>query len=453
MGVHLDWEIEAEQQQVRQASGEDPRLRRKRRLRWLRLILLPLIVLACFGLVLLSLVLRVREIEAQVDARLRASVEAEVAALRIGDETAFLDAQRSASPDWIEAQRRTFAGYQSLKLERDLQLTGRVLDTELDGPRARVQVEEIIDGAPYVRTWFYWRYDDGWRHVPPDYTFWGAPGTFERESVTVAYRGVDAALGAALGEALARWLEVGCAALGCQPPALRVEITPDGARAIEWAADDPWLLRVPSPYVELARADMPFDLNLQLQTATLLAERLVAGASGDVQPIYPADSFYLQTAAEAWLVERFAQVGTGVHLFNSLAANYGNASIGQIVRALEPDSGIGLVAGAVGASSLATVNADWRDFFAWRLAVEHHLLAARDQAGLLALYAADDPGVAQIALERFNGGAIIENPQVVSVVPEFAEDGALLLRVVVGAGEQTFAALYRTVDDTWARIN
>ena len=50
------------------------------------------------------------------------------------------------------------------------------------------EVEEIIGGVPYGRVWFYWRYDDGWRHVPPDYTFWGDARTVEADGVLGALR-------------------------------------------------------------------------------------------------------------------------------------------------------------------------------------------------------------------------------------------------------------------------
>ena len=49
MGIHLDWEIEAEQEQVRQA-GEDPQSARKRRRARLRVLLIILLVLGVFAL-------------------------------------------------------------------------------------------------------------------------------------------------------------------------------------------------------------------------------------------------------------------------------------------------------------------------------------------------------------------------------------------------------------------
>jgi hypothetical protein len=452
MGIRLDWEIEADQRQVKQ-DREDPLERRRRWLRRLRLALLPLVLLLIIGLVVLAIVWRLREVEAEIDQLLRASVEAEVAALRIGDEAAFLQAQRSATDDWQQIQRRTFDQYQELKVEREVQLTGRVLDTTIDGPRGRVQVEEIIDGVPYVRTWFYWRYDDGWRHVPPDLTFWGAATTRDGNYVTAAYQEVDAVLAASVVEQVDNWLANGCAALGCEPPAVTVIIEPNPGAAIDWLNAGDWVLRVPSPYTGLARADMPFDTNLQLQVADLLAAQLVERAAGELQPVYPADAHYLLASIRSWLVGQFVQLDTGANLVESLAQNYGNGIVGQLLRALQPASDIGILPELTGASSLATINADWRDFFTWRLVLENELIAAQNRDAMLALYDTSQSSVVDVATARYQAGVTAANPQVVSVIPEYEDDGALRLRAVVEAGSERYAVIFRQVDDNWLRAN
>ncbi|MBZ0286777.1 MAG: hypothetical protein K8I30_04120, partial [Anaerolineae bacterium] len=167
MGIQLDWEIEAEQEQVRQAR-EDPLMRRQRWRARLRVLMIFLLVIALFAGGAAAIWLRLRAVDQEIENMLRTTVEAEVTALRIGDVNAFLSIQRSASSDWPMTQQAAFDAYQALKLERDVQLTGRVISANVDHLRGRVAVEEIIDGVPYTRIWFYWRYDDGWRHVPPD---------------------------------------------------------------------------------------------------------------------------------------------------------------------------------------------------------------------------------------------------------------------------------------------
>src|SRR5690606_7274368 len=110
---------------------------------------------------------RWEQVNQQLEQLLSDTVQAEVTAIRLGDLTAFEERQRSATGDWANTQRQLFDDYQTLKTTSNIVLSGHVVDAEIDGQRGRVQVEEIIDGVPYIQTWFYWRYEDGWFHVPP----------------------------------------------------------------------------------------------------------------------------------------------------------------------------------------------------------------------------------------------------------------------------------------------
>jgi len=456
MGIHLDWEIEAEQEQVRQA-GEDPQSARRRRRARLRVLLIILVVLGIFGGIFAGIFLRLRAVDEQVEQALRNTVEAEVAALRIGDENAFLNIQRSATDDWLTAQDELFNAYQTLKLERDVRLTGRVVDATVNGLRGRAQVEEIIDNVPYTRVWFYWRYEDGWRHVPPDYTFWGEVKTFDAQGVSVRYNGVDELLAQEVGQKLESWLKIGCEAISCGTlPEIQVEIVPDEALALKWSDSNPWQLQFPSPYTRQARLDMPFDLNLQLQVAGLLGERLVTVASKSMQPTYPADAYYLRSAVGSWLVGRFAQIDTNSFLIASLAQNYGAQAVGRLMQTMTPDSSANILNTITGTTSLEQANLDWRDFFTWRLALENDLITRRDETNFLALYDTRDEAVRNAAYERYNAGGTGEQRIVVSAIPENAPDGSFILRAIVqvgGAGGRQEAALFRVVDGVWKRAN
>src|SRR5688572_4550888 len=114
MGIKLDWEIEAEQSHVRN-SGEDKESVRQRRQARLRLLLivgaLALVIIAVF----VGVLLRLKQVDYDIEQRLRNTVDAEVAALRIGDRSAFLANQRSATDDWLLAQEQMFDQYQALK--------------------------------------------------------------------------------------------------------------------------------------------------------------------------------------------------------------------------------------------------------------------------------------------------------------------------------------------------
>jgi len=84
MGISLDWEIEAERSTVKQA-GEDPIARRKRRrgCLWFVIVLLGLVALIGGAVALVQW--RLRAVDSEIEQLLRNTVEAEVAALRVGD--------------------------------------------------------------------------------------------------------------------------------------------------------------------------------------------------------------------------------------------------------------------------------------------------------------------------------------------------------------------------------
>jgi hypothetical protein len=456
MSLRLDWEIESEDRHIRQKSGEDPEARRQRRRRRLKLLLIPLILIGIVAGIVGGILLRLRDVEARVEQALIDTVDAEVATLRIGDEQGFLNFQRSATDAWYAAQQEAFSYYQTLKINDGIRLTGQIVDTVVDGSRARVQVQEIIDSAPYVRTWFYWRYEDGWRHVPPDYTFWGEARTLEADGLTIRYGAVDESLAQAMRATVEGWLQTGCASLGCGAlPALRIEIVPDPGLKTGWSADDDWLLRVRSPYTDLARMDAPFDFSLQFEMANLLAERLVAVVSNGLQPVYPADAYYLRSSIVSWLVGRFASVNTNTFLLTSLAQNYGDEAVGALLKSLTPESDASVLNGVTGSATLAQADLDWRDFLTWRLALEGELIQRADEGNYLALYDTRDETVRSLAYERYNAGPVTRSRVVVSTTPETGPDGAYQLRAVVQISDtdQRDDVLFRLVGERWLRAN
>jgi hypothetical protein len=455
MGIRLDWEIEAEQSHIRRA-GEDPDTARRRRRARLRLLAFLLALVGIFAGVAGLIVWRLEAVEAEIERQLRNTVDAEIAALRLGDWQAFAVAQRSAAPDWLIIQEQAFNEYQRLKQENDVQLTGRILDAVIDRQRGRVAVEEIINAVSYTRVWFYWRYDDGWRHVPPDYTFWGEVERYDSAGVSLRYRSVDAPLAAQMGPMLAAWLKLGCGALVCGTlPPLNIEILPDEALQVSWSAADPWLLQVPSPYLKRARTDQPFDQALQFTTAGLLAERLVSAAAA-TQPVYPADAYYLRQAIISWLVGRFVEWNTNSFLVASLATNYGDSAVGRLLQIMQPDSDARLLAAVTGVGFEAAA-LDWRDYLTWRLTVEADLIRRRDEVNFLALYDTRDMAVRDLASQRFAALPPDLSRTVISAPLEIGEDGIPLLRAVVQTGQGESAAwedvLFRLSDGLWRRAS
>lgn len=457
MGVHLDWEIESDQAHVRN-EGEDPGEIRRRRSARTRILLFILFLFLLLGGAAGAVVLRLREVDAQVEQLLRDTVEAEVAALRIGDRATFMASQRSATDDWILVQGRTFDYYEALKTDFDARLTGRIADLEIEGTRARVLVEEIIDGVPYGRIWYYWRYADGWRHVPPDFTFWGEQATIEQPGVTVAYRSVDAALAAAVAADITRWREEGCAVLpNCQTlPVISVEVLPVENALINWSPANPWLLQIPSPYTDRARLDQPFDPEMRSETARLIAERLV-GQATEQQTFDPqTDAGAIVESVVYWLTGKFSETRYPVHLTESLATRYGEPAVGRVLELLTPASSLTVLNEALGTGSLLQAELDWREFVTWRLNRENTLRSQADQALYRTLYDETDPTVVSIALSRYNANLPVETFTVNTTRIDVDGAGNAALVAIVAYGDPVTreeTIFFRLVDGAWRRAN
>jgi hypothetical protein len=349
-----------------------------------------------------------------------------------------------------------FAEYQALKLRPNVQLTGQIIDLTIDRTRARVAVQEIIEGIPYTRVWFYWRYDDGWRHVPPDYTFWGETRTNSAGGVTVHYQAVDAQVGEAVAARVTEWLRSSCAVLQCpQAPLITLEIVPDETAEVGWLNAQNWTLQIPSPYVGRARSDLPFDLATQNAVAALLSEQLTQQMTGGASFPPNSDAAFIRQSVVSWLVSRFTQTGTSSYLIDSLVVGHGDNAISRLVTNLRPDSTLEVLASASGLL-LEQSNLDWRDFVLWRLQLEAQLVAQRDDTLFLTLYDTRDAAVRDMAYQRFSAALLAPDWRITSAQMEGSGENAVL-RSVVSAGEGnvvTNAAVdFRWVNGTWLRIN
>jgi len=230
--VKLDWDIENEKGRSQLHKGKQ-REQRSRTRSLIRLLFVIAVFLGIVGAVFFLIEQRWNQVNDRLEELLVQTVQSEVAALRIGDVDNFMAIQRSATEDWLLTQEAVYQQYQDLKATSEIVLSGQVVDVAIDGQRGRAQVQEIIDGVPYLRTWFYWRYDEiineatgvveqegGWRHVPPDYTFWGEPATIETDRLTIRYRALDAQVAGAIQTQVERWLEQTCSLFNCDslPP-------------------------------------------------------------------------------------------------------------------------------------------------------------------------------------------------------------------------------------------
>lgn len=448
--MRLEWEIES--RKISKRGGEDPQSRRARRRGLLRLLM---IIGIFIGLIIGGLLLarqRLLDAQNQIEQLLRDTVRAEVAALRVGDLAVFLDIQRSASDDWLNAQRAAYQQYADMKASRDLKLTGRILATAIDGPRGRVLVEEVVDGTPYAKVWFYWRYDDGWRHVPPDYTFWGEERRIESAALRIEYRAVDELFARQAEAAVTGWLRQGCDILDCGGlPRMTIKILTDLPQAAAWSEDGRLLLQ--SPYAHGARADRPFDAARQLDAAKLLADRLIQAQTGDLTFSYPHDVVQLRQSAHLYLVEQFAQVDVGATLIESLASHYGRGKVGQLVSLFAPAADMSIIQQVI-PEPIGRAKLDWRDFIAWRLDTEARLIASRAESEWLNLY---DESALAAAYERYRANQPPQPQRVVEQQIGSAADGTPQLRVTVRTGSDKAArdhtVLFNLVNSVWKRAS
>lgn len=460
MGIHLDWEIESDASGVHTAT-EDPNVTRSRRGAQVRFLVTLLVIIAVIAGVIAVIEWRLHDADLRIENFLRDTVDAEIAALRISDWTSFANIQRSADSGWLDVrQRQYFDDVQTLKTEGRIQLTGAIRDLLIDGTRGRILVENIIDGIPYVNTWFYWRYEDGWRHVPPDFTFWGEIKQYNGTRITVVYQALDERFAYDLGVTVEGWVDGTCTLiLQCGDfPHVTVNVIPDEFMTEPiWGTDNLWRMDVPSPYTTRARSDQPFTAEIKQTVAVLLTNRLIQETASVPSP--ESDAAFLRASVEAWLVGRFMALNPNTPLITSLGQNYGLDAIGKLFYAMTPTSSVNILVGVTGVSQLDQANLDWRDFLTWRLQQEDRLYRAGDLDAMLALY---DPQLEAVARERF---AIPADPntiyqvEVTQVNKAAGSEGTPYLDATVaykdadGNVVNSGRVIFRLIDNVWLRAN
>ncbi len=453
--IRFEWNIESEQ--VDEFDGEDPQLKLRRRRNVIRLVLLIALLLAAIGMGGIGIRQRLIDVRNQFAQLLQDTVKAEVAALRIGDMSTWLKLQSAASDEWRNSQIALFQHYEALKSEGAIELTGSIVAVNIDGERARVLVQENIKGSPYVRLWFYQRNEDGWLHAPPDFSFWGEERQFAGAGLRVNYREADEQFAGQLGDVLADWRLRGCKLLNCSAlPIIQVDIAPSAPEAVAWADEQNLHLRLRSPYVDIARADLPFDGAYRFQVSKLLAKRFVEEHSGLQTATYPHDAFFLLKNAVNWLSEWLVSVGPSPSLMQSLAENYGAQKVAQLLSVLDSTDDMSRIQQVIpGAIELAEL--DWRDFISWRLQTEAELIAARAENAWLSLYDTSDESIRIAAYQRFNQNAPSRLRRVVDQLIWTTEEGLPQLRITAEFKSDDATAveivLFNLVNQVWKRAS
>lgn len=471
MGIQLDWQIESEQKQRR--ATEDPQVKLLRRRQRRRL----LAVLFGFGLglclIIGAIVLRLRMVEDGLRQDLLDTVDAEVRALKIGDRQNYMDIRRSGSEYWMDLQGQAFDEYQQLKNDGRLELTGRVLDVEMDidESRARVVVEEKVNGVAYEVVWFYWHYTDaeqnGWRRVPPDINFWGEKTQFQRGQVKVNYYALDETFAQAVGTRLSQWWGQVCAWLICPAdlPDLTVDIEPRSPADPAWDLYNDWKLVLASPlYAGRSRLDKQLSPDVEQYMAHLIAERVVdysvsPSTTFVANPFYDSDFFVNEY--QAWLVGRMiGDPSQGSSFFESVVQNYGETVPALMLRVLNPDTSLGaLLQVTLPDMSVDTLQRmDWASFFQWRLDLELRILRRTEfnisEDEILVRHNAlydDRDGTALQTAEYYRNQFAAYQPswRVQSVT--FIVDELGRLNAIVTADD--VVAMFRWADVTWKRVS
>ena len=476
MGIQLDWKIEA--QQKRQRDQEDPERRKGRRRARTQLILAGVMVATIVCVVAGGIFWRLRSVDDRVEDDLMAAVEAEFAAIRIGNEAAFMRMQRSDSQPWLEGQRGSFFEYQSLKENERFSPQTEVVDFDIDEERARVIVQEEIDGTPYQQVWFYWHYQAveldeeqaGWRRVPPDVTFWGDEGSIENASTTVTYYTLDADIATTLAERVESWWGSSCDLLACANPLghLTVRIDPAAGARIAWDENEEWTLNIVSPRLN-SRVPVNQSLppTLEGEIANTLSQRLLEHATGGAvdysQETLQAlnyDTDWLKAQLRDWLTARFR--GDESPFMESAMAVFGETVPAGMLRSLGGPGQIDTLAPVLNpsATTLTEVDVllleqlDWRGFFTWRLELERRRLNENDYNNFYTLYELGNFN--EIAEARAFDAAYRAQPTetVTGVTLTFRDDGTMIaLLDAMDVNETPFQITFAWNGDTFVRAN
>lgn len=455
MGVRFDWQIETEN--VVEGQGVDRSMVGSGRRQLLMLLTVIGVFVVLIAGVVAAVVIRLNTVDNAIRENLLETVQAEVTALRIGDPVAFIDLQRSADIQWARFQTDRFRRYQTLKEQPDFQITGKVVDVEIDNQRGRVTLEEIVENTPNHTIWFYWRYADGWRHVPSDYTFWGAPAVTEKLNVEVQYRAVDTDLANLLAGTIDSWIDAGCKALDCsirvETPRLQVRIIAEPYIKLTWDSKEPSTIILPSPLAtgERMRVDLPLSLENEDSLARMVSEWLFDHVTNKLTPDATADAAWLREAIINWLAGTFTRRPNALQtqFIQSLRDNYGDQALAGLVQSLNPRTDINVISVVLN-EPLEGLKLDWSAFFQWRLEVEKTLLSRGDPDGVYELWDTDN-ATSQSLLQRR-----ITNPtQPTAIVRKslvgLDQTGATAAQVDATIDGQPIRIFFRLVNGTWKR--
>ncbi len=356
-----------------------------------RQVMLPfvmmLIILVVVGGVIGFALYRLEQIQKTIQNRLHETVKAEVSFLRLGDRTQFLAVQRSASPSWLETQATLYEDYQYLKTQQVLTLNAEIVSTVIDGNRARVQVMEQINGQAYLQTWFYWNYEDGWRHVPTDYTFWGELKTQTGEYINLTYAELDQAIAIDLLNTLEGGLAQVCLWITCEP--LNIHLVSREGLSVNWSVTIPNQLEVTSPYVERVALHQPIAETLMGDVTLQIAKHLAQANGASLQTGDFSDRAFIENQLVAYIQSHLLTGESVSNLFIDLNTHFESPKIQEVLQLSLQNSFIPLLQALFAESILGEMPIDWSPYANWLLSREHAYWDIEDSAAFNTLYLND----------------------------------------------------------------
>jgi hypothetical protein len=246
-----------------------------------------------------------------------------------------------------------------------------------------------------------------------------------------------------------------------------VAVVPETLPMPEWDLYDEARLLVPSPLLMgRAREDAPLTPEIKAVVAQLFAERSVNHSLGIAlfRPLDYSDAQWLYAQYIAWLAGRFTgNPAYGSAFLESLVVQFGETLPGQLLRALSPDSRIGILQYATSNVAVQDLGIErlnaisWRDFFQWRLTLEVTMLRDGVSAAYFDLYDLSDTNATAAANVRRDQFDYNRPPPTVNNVTITRDDRGNLLAYVDALPDandltQRETIIFRWVDTTWKRL-
>ncbi len=384
--VKFDWEVKSQfsLQKIHPDASSSSDLSTRQRMAPL---LMLLAIISIVGGVIGFASYRLAQIQQTIQNHLHESVKAEVSFLRLGDRTQFLAVQRSASPSWLETQSILFDEYQYLKTQQRLNLDAEIVSTVIDGNRARVQVLEQIEGQPYLQTWFYWNYQDGWRHVPADYTFWGEPKTQAGDYITMNYAMLDQTIALSLFDNLERGMAQVCVWITCDPFAVLL-VSREGL-SVNWSATVPNQLEVSSPYVGRVALRQPLPETLMDELTLQLAKALAQANGASLQVDDWSDRAFIETQLVAYIQSYLLSREPVDNLFVDLKTHFESPKVQDVLQASSQSTFIPLLQELLAQPTLHDMPLTWEPYANWLLRKEYAYWDIEDEQGFYSIYVND----------------------------------------------------------------